>query len=69
MCSTAAERLAQIGRAIDELAAETGDGHETAGPGAGTGSMEERLARLWQMVAELDPELKRRIGRYSGAGE
>ena len=55
MCSTLADRLAQIERAIDELAAESGTA-EAAG----------RLARLWQMVADLDPELSRRMAGYRG---
>lgn len=58
MCSTLADRLARIERAIDELAAESGTA-EAAG----------RLARLWQMVADLDPELSRRMAGYRGAGE
>jgi hypothetical protein len=39
-----------------------------AGPAeAGTGPAEDidaRLARLWQMLAQLDPELARRLPRY-----
>jgi hypothetical protein len=58
MCSTLADRLAQIERAIDELAA-----------GSGTAGVEDRLARLWQMVADLDPELSRRMAGYRGADE
>jgi hypothetical protein len=58
MCSTLADRLAQIERAIDELAAESG-----------TAEAADRLARLWQMVADLDPELSRRMAGYRGAGE
>jgi len=58
MCSTLADRLAQIERAIDELAA-----------GAGTAGVADRLARLWQMVADLDPELSRRMAGYRGTGE
>jgi hypothetical protein len=56
MCSTLADRLAQIERAIDELAAESG-----------TAEAADRLARLWQMVADLDPELSRRMAGYRGA--
>lgn len=53
MCSTLADRLARIERAIDELAGESG-----------TADVEDRLARLWQMVADLDPELSRRMAGY-----
>ena len=58
MCSTLADRLAQIERAIDELAAESG-----------TAEAADRLAQLWQMVADLDPELSRRMAAYRGSGE
>ena len=58
MCSTLADQLARIEQAIDELAAESGTA-EAAG----------RLARLWQMVADLDPELSRRMACYRGTGD
>jgi len=58
MCSTLSDRLARIERAIDELAAESG-----------TADVQDRLARLWQMVADLDPELSRRMAGYRGAGD
>jgi hypothetical protein len=50
--------MARIEQAIDELAGES-DTAEAAG----------RLARLWQMVADLDPELSRRIDGYRGADD
>jgi len=58
MCSILSDRLARIERAIDELAAESG-----------TADVQDRLARLWQMVADLDPELSRRMAGYRGAGD
>ena len=58
MCSTLADRLARIERAIDELAAESGTAEAAA-----------RLARRWQMVADLDPELSRRMAGYHVAGD
>jgi hypothetical protein len=58
MCSTLSDRLAQIEREIDELAAESG-----------TAAVQDRLARLWQMVADLDPELARRMAGYRGTEE
>ena len=81
MCSTPSERLARIGEAIDKLAADSRApdhagpdpaGTDPAGPDpAGTDSagadacIEDRLARIWAMVAELDPELARRVTDYS----
>ena len=82
MCSTVSERLARIGQAIDELAAETrGTGRPMGDAGsmgivpAGTGlavgglvgSLDDRLARIWLMMAELDPELARRVTDYGGS--
>ena len=58
MCSTLADQLARIEQAIDELAAESG-----------TAEAADRLARLWQMVADLDPELSRRMAGYRGTGD
>lgn len=58
MCSSLADQLARIEQAIDELAAESG-----------TAEAADRLARLWQMVADLDPELSRRMAGYRGTGD
>jgi hypothetical protein len=60
MCSTVSERLARIRQAIDELAAET---REAVAP---VGALDDRLARIWLMMAELDPELARRVTDYGG---
>jgi len=70
MCSTPSERLARIGEAIDKLAADSRApdpaGPDPAGPGpAGVdGGIQDRLARIWAMVAELDPDLARRVTDY-----
>jgi hypothetical protein len=61
MCSTTGERLARIGSAIDELAEAAAAG---AGPSGPAGDIADRLARLWAMVADLDPELARRLPGY-----
>jgi hypothetical protein len=67
MCSTVSERLARIGQAIDELAAETrGMGRPQRDP-ARAASLDDRLARIWLMMAELDPELARRVTDYGGS--
>jgi hypothetical protein len=60
MCSTTSERLARIGMAIDQLAADA-LAADRAGSDAG---MRDRLASIWAMVAELDPELARRVPEY-----
>ncbi len=60
MCSTASDRLARLGEAIDKLAADSLIPHAARSNAA----MQERLASIWAMVAELDPELARRVPDY-----
>jgi hypothetical protein len=50
--------LDRLGRAIDEVA------DAARGRDASTQELAGRLARVWDMVAELDPELARRIADY-----
>ena len=102
MCSTAVQRIAEIGQAIDELAAQAGaaetrNGRASAGcraskdlqasegqaskdlqasegraseGGASGGRASDsdqvviRLAELWAQLAELDPEVARRLPTY-----
>ncbi len=60
MCSMRGDRLAEIGQAIDQLAADypaalrDGQDDDVAG----------RLARIWLMISDLDPELARRLPGY-----
>jgi hypothetical protein len=58
VCSTE-ERLALIGAAIDEVAAASREG---AASGAGMADLTARLARIWVMLAELDPALAEAAG-------
>jgi hypothetical protein len=76
MCSTAKRRLAEIGQAIDDLAAQAGAGAAgAAGTGASTSparghkgadadEVMKRLADLWAKLAQLDPEVARRLPTY-----
>jgi len=57
VCSTPEPSLDDLARAIDELAA-------ASRAGAAPGDLNERITRLWGMVADLDPELARRLSRY-----
>jgi hypothetical protein len=65
MCSTAgdggleadgAAELDTLGHAIEDLAATA--------HGAPPADVAARLADLWRMVADLDPDLARRVARY-----
>ena len=51
--------LDSLTKAIDELAADSRDG--TASP-----QLAQRIAGLWAMVSDLDPELARRRAAYEG---
>jgi len=58
MCSTPVQRIT---RAIDELATQT----DAARSGAGdSGQVVTRLAELWALLAELDPEVAKRLPTY-----
>lgn len=72
MCSTAAQRIAEIGQAIDDLAVKAGPAAKATPPGGdalqpadGDGDpIVARLAELWALLAELDPEVGRRLAGY-----
>jgi hypothetical protein len=70
MCSIPDARIALIGQAIDELAEQTRTGVAgRATDAGGTEGVAERLAQIWAMVAELDPELAARLPRYTGPAD
>jgi hypothetical protein len=78
MCSTPAQRIAEIGKAIDDLAAEARLSSAnrgiavaaTAEAATGVAAAEHtdgvvlRIAKLWQELAELDPEVAKRLPTY-----
>jgi hypothetical protein len=64
----------RLGRAIDELAdamrardagMQDGGTHDGGMQDAGMREVAAHLARVWEMVAELDPELARRLAGYN----
>jgi hypothetical protein len=65
VCSTE-DRLARIGEAIDEVAEAASQG---AASGAGMADLTAQLARIWAMLAEVDPALARRLRGYSADSE
>jgi hypothetical protein len=52
--------LTEIGLAIDRLAAD----YREAAKAGRDDEIAERLARIWIMLSELDPELARRLPGY-----
>ena len=83
MCSTTGGQLARICRAIEELADRPGpggsagsepgqaaaQGDDDAAAGDDLAARLARLAAIWAMVAEADPELARRLPGYLAAPE
>jgi hypothetical protein len=67
VCSTTDERLGLICRAIDELADTAA---EPCGPAADDAAAPvARLAAIWEMVADANPELAKRLPGYLSAAE
>lgn len=69
MRSNQERRLADIERAIDELAAlamtaYASDGQRRAGAAPGDEQLVTRLAEIWTLLADLDPEVARRLPVY-----
>jgi hypothetical protein len=90
MCSTSVQRLAEIGRAIDDLAAQAEANSREAGRAGAAGTagaagavdvpasafsergraddntdqVMRRLADLWAKLAQLDPEVAKRLPTY-----
>jgi hypothetical protein len=65
VCSNTGDALDRIVAAIDQLAS---DAHDVEGK-AGKDELTMRVAALWRMVSDLDPELARRARRYTGPVE
>jgi hypothetical protein len=57
VCSNEDEAIAEVISAIDQLAADCGAGLAAA-------DMRSRVARIWSMLAALDPELARLTAAY-----
>jgi hypothetical protein len=62
VCSIAGDPLNRITAAIDQLASDAqGQGNQ---PG-----LAARVAQLWEMMSELDPEVARRTRRYAAGDD
>ena len=62
MCSIPEAAIDSLVEAIDALAADSRSG-------AATPELAERIAVLWGMISDLDPELARRRPRYENPPE
>ena len=61
MCSSEDGAIAEVIRAIDQLAEDAGQGLEAA-------EMSARVAAAWGMLSALDPELARLRAAYEAPG-
>ena len=61
MCSSEDRAIAEVIRAIDQLA-------EDAGQGLGADELSARVAAVWGMLAAVDPELARLRAAYEAPG-
>jgi hypothetical protein len=68
VCSTTGDAIERIAAAIDQLASDARDAGSAQGA-AGQRELSRRVACLWQMVSDLDPELARRAQRYTAAAD
>jgi hypothetical protein len=65
VCSSAGDEIDRIAAAIDQLASDVRDANRDARQK----ELTARVAALWQMVSDLDPELARRAQRYTGPAD
>ena len=65
VCSSTGDAIDRIAAAIDQLASDI----RAAGGAAGRDELIARVAVLWQMVSDLDPELARRARGYQAQAD
>jgi hypothetical protein len=65
VCSKTGEAIERIAAAIDQLASDARDGQGEPG----SDDLTTRVATLWQMVSDLDPELARRARGYQAPAD
>jgi hypothetical protein len=61
VCSKTGDAIERIAAAIDQLASDVRGGQGESS----TDELTARVAMLWEMVSELDPELARRARGYA----
>ena len=65
VCSSTGDAIDRIAAAIDQLASDARNGHDTPLDS----DIATRIAGLWQMISDLDPGLARRIPRYASPAD
>lgn len=62
VCSNTGDAIDRIAAAIDQLATDAHDSTDSESDE----NLTARVASLWQMLGELDPDVARRAQRYTG---
>jgi hypothetical protein len=65
VCSNTGDAVERIAAAIDQLASDA----QAARDAGSQHELDIRVASLWQMVSDLDPELARRAQGYATPGD
>jgi hypothetical protein len=65
VCSSRGDAIDRVAAAIDQLASDARDPDGTML----AGELATRIATLWQMLSDLDPELARRARRYAAPAD
>jgi hypothetical protein len=65
VCSTTGDAIDDVVAAIDQLASDA----RGARGSVRDGELAGRIAALWQMISDLDPELARRARRYAAPAD
>lgn len=68
VCSTDESALRRVAEAIDRLEADHRTGRaagRTAGRQSTDPDLEARIAEIWAMVREIDPQISRLASRYA----
>jgi hypothetical protein len=65
VCSSRGDAIDRVAAAIDQLASDARDPDGTMLDG----ELATRIATLWQMLSDLDPELARRARRYAAPAD
>jgi hypothetical protein len=65
VCSSRGDAIDRVAAAIDQLASDARDAQLTMLDA----ELATRIATLWEMVSDLDPELARRARRYAAPAD
>jgi hypothetical protein len=65
VCSIDESAFRRVAEAIDRLEADHRAGRKAGRRGADSSDLEARIAEIWAMVREIDPQMSRLASRYA----